>query len=171
MWALQNQTTIKTTQQQHPTGGDMTLVTRYWYCFRLRLIIYTPLLANYPVTFGISPTGAVNLSRNKLKELRTEAHRGAASVKELKSTKWHKQQTSQSLHPAHVHGGRVLTHHTIQALLRLRLVIQTSLIGSYMRKSAWSTRRVNIGPQGQPVSKSSNSQNTTSRTVVKVYIY
>jgi len=28
------------------TACDMTLVTGYWYCFRLRLIIYTPLLAN-----------------------------------------------------------------------------------------------------------------------------
>jgi len=30
--------------------------------------------------------------------------------------------------------GRVLTHHTTRALLRLRLIIQTSLLGSYMRK-------------------------------------
>jgi len=40
---------------------------------------------------------------------------------------------------------RVLTHHAIRALLRLRLIIQTSLLGSYTRKSAWSTWRVNIG--------------------------
>jgi len=39
---------------------------------------------------------------------------------------------------------RVLTHPVIQALLRLRLIIQTSLLSSYMCKSAWSTGRVNI---------------------------
>jgi len=34
-----------------------------------------------------------------------------------------------------------------RALLRLRPIIQTSLLGSYMRKSTRSTRRVNIGAQ------------------------
>jgi len=33
----------------------------------------------------------------------------------------------------------------LEALLRLRHNIQTSLLGSYMRKSAWSTGIVNIG--------------------------
>jgi len=40
------------------------------------------------------------------------------------------------------------------ALVRLRLIIQTSLLSSYMRKSAWNTGRVNIGKpiwtQGAP---------------------
>jgi len=39
---------------------------------------------------------------------------------------------------------RVLTHHAIRALLRLRRIIQTSMIGSYMRKIAWRTGRFNI---------------------------
>jgi len=50
--------------------------------------------------------------------------------------------------PAPPPGGRLLTHHAIRALLRLRFIIQTSLLGSHMRKSAWSTGRVNIGPRG-----------------------
>jgi len=33
-------------------------------------------------------------------------------------------------------GSRVLTHPAIWALLRLRLIIQTSLLGRYMRQSA-----------------------------------
>jgi len=40
---------------------------------------------------------------------------------------------------------RVLTLPAIPALLHWRLVIQTLLLGSYIRKSAWSTGRVNTG--------------------------
>jgi len=42
-------------------------------------------------------------------------------------------------------GLRVLTLLVLRALLRLRLIIQTSLVCSYMRKSARSTERFNIG--------------------------
>jgi len=45
---------------------------------------------------------------------------------------------------------RVLIHPTIRVRLRLRLIIQTSQLGSYMRKSAWSTGRVNICPPPSP---------------------
>jgi len=44
--------------------------------------------------------------------------------------------------------GGVSTILAIQALLRLRLIIQTSLLGSYMCKNAWSTGRINIGMRG-----------------------
>jgi len=42
-------------------------------------------------------------------------------------------------------GMRVLTLLAIRAFLRLSLNISTSLLGSYMHISAWSTGRVNIG--------------------------
>jgi len=45
---------------------------------------------------------------------------------------------------------RVLTHHALRALLRWRLIFQTSLLRSYMRYRAWSTGRVNIGLEADP---------------------
>jgi len=42
---------------------------------------------------------------------------------------------------------RYCTLKTLAALQRLRLIIQTSLLGSYMRKSACSVLRVSIGLQ------------------------
>jgi len=62
------------------------------------------------------------------------------------------------------HRVRVLTHHSIQALLRLRLIIQTLLLGSYMRKSAWSKGRVNIGAQGEQRMISIKTRLTASST-------
>jgi len=55
---------------------------------------------------------------------------------------------------------RVLTHHAIRALLRFRLIIQTPLLGSYMRKSAWSTKRVNIGLRYRDTGDSNSDSNS-----------
>jgi len=44
---------------------------------------------------------------------------------------------------------RVLTVLRLAALQRLRLVIQTSLLGSYMRKTTRTLRRLNIGNQDE----------------------
>jgi len=43
--------------------------------------------------------------------------------------------------------GRVLTLPGLAALLLLRLIIQTALLGSYMRKTVRSPGKFNIGPR------------------------